>query len=125
MLYDVELEVAMQPAGADVETIISRTNYREMYYSAAQQLAHHSSSGCAMNCGDLLGSGTISGPEKSSLGSLLEISWGGKEPLTLDSGETRTFIEDGDRMTLRGHAQGDGYRIGFGECTAAILPAIE
>ena len=123
MLYNIDLEVGMQAAGSDVETIISRTNYREMYYSSAQQLAHHSSSGCAMNCGDLLGSGTISGPDKSSLGSLLEISWGGKEPLTLDCGETRTFIEDGDRMTLRGHAQGDGYRIGFGECTAAILPA--
>jgi len=123
MLFDIDLEVAMQPAGSGAETVISQTNYGEMYYSAAQQLAHHSSSGCAMNCGDLLGSGTISGPDKSSLGSLLEISWGGKEPFTLDSGETRTFIEDGDRMTLRGHAQGDGYRIGFGECTATILPA--
>ncbi len=125
LLYDIDLEVAMQPDAADVETIISRTNYREMYYSAAQQLAHHSSSGCAMNCGDLLGSGTISGPDKSSLGSLLEISWGGKEPFTLNNGESRTFIEDGDRLTLRGHAQGNGYRIGFGECTATILPAIE
>ncbi|MEP1207482.1 MAG: fumarylacetoacetase [Rhizobiaceae bacterium] len=123
MLYDIDLQVAMQPAGSEVETIISKTNYREMYYSAAQQLAHHSSSGCAMNCGDLLGSGTISGPDKSSLGSLLEMSWGGKESLTLDCGATRTFIEDGDRLTLRGHAQGDGYRIGFGECQGAILPA--
>lgn len=124
MSYDIELQVVMQPAGSDNETVISNTNYKEMYYSAAQQLAHHSSSGCAMNCGDLLGSGTISGPDKSSLGSLLEISWGGKEPFTLDGGETRTFIENGDRMTLRGHAQGDGYRIGFGECTASILPAL-
>ena len=125
MLYDIELEVGMTPAGSDDETIISKTNYSEMYYSAAQQLAHHSSSGCAMNSGDLLGSGTISGPDKTSLGSLLEISWGGKEPLTLNGGETRTFIEDGDTMVLRGHAQGDGYRIGFGECRATILPAVE
>ena len=125
MLYDIELEVGMTPAVSDDETIISKTNYREMYYSAAQQLAHHSSSGCAMNSGDLLGSGTISGPDKSSLGSLLEISWGGKEPLTLNGGETRTFIEDGDTMVLRGHAQGDGYRVGFGECRATILPAVE
>lgn len=125
MLYDIQLEVAMQPEGAHQETVISRTNYREMYYSAPQQLAHHSSSGCSMNIGDLLGSGTISGPEKDTLGSLLEISWGGKEPLTLDTGETRTFIEDGDTMTLRGHAQGDGYRIGFGECVATILPALD
>ncbi|MTI16151.1 fumarylacetoacetase [Rhodobacteraceae bacterium RKSG542] len=124
MLYDIELEVSMLPNGGDKATTIARTNYNNMYYSAAQQLAHHASSGCKMNTGDLLGSGTISGPEKTQYGSLLEISWGGKEPLTLDSGETRTFIEDGDTMTLTGWAQGDGYRIGFGECTGSILPAL-
>ena len=124
MLYDIDLQVLLAPEGS-APTIITRTNYKEMYYSSAQQLAHHSSSGCAMNIGDLLGSGTISGPDKDTLGSLLEISWGGKEPLILDTGETRTFIEDGDKMTLRGHAQGDGYRIGFGECTGTILPALE
>jgi fumarylacetoacetase len=95
-----------------------------MYYSAAQQLCHHTTSGCAMRVGDLLGSGTISGPGKDSRGSLLEISWGGKEPLTLDSGEARTFLEDGDTLTLRGHASGDGYRIGFGDCSGTILPAV-
>ncbi|HFC04307.1 MAG TPA: fumarylacetoacetase, partial [Rhizobiales bacterium] len=89
-----------------------------------QQLAHHASSGCKMNVGDLLGSGTISGPDKSQYGSLLEITWGGKEPLALDGGEQRTFIEDGDALTLTGWAQGQGYRIGFGECTGTILPAI-
>lgn len=123
MLYDVELEVLMQPEAASRPTTISRANYRHMYYSAAQQLTHHASSGCKMNTGDLLGSGTISGPEKSQFGSLLEITWGGKEPLTLDTGETRTFIEDGDTLTLTGWAQGDGYRIGFGECAGKILPA--
>ena len=76
-----------------------------------------------MNTGDLLGSGTISGPEKGNRGSLLELSWGGKEPLTLDSGEQRTFLEDGDEVTLTGHAQGDGYRIGFGACAGKILPS--
>ncbi len=124
MLYDIELEVGLAPEGQG-ETTISRTNYSQMYYSAAQQLAHHTTSGCPMRVGDLLGSGTISGPEKSQRGSLLELSWGGKEPLALDSGETRSFLEDGDRLTLRGHAQGNGYRIGFGECTGKILPAAQ
>lgn len=124
MLFDIDLSIDMQPAGGAPETI-ARTNYNEMYYSAAQQLAHHASSGCAMNAGDLLGSGTISGAEKHQRGSLLELSWGGKEPLTLQNGQSRSFIEDGDTLTLRGHAQGDGYRVGFGACTGTILPAIE
>ncbi|MEX0302653.1 MAG: fumarylacetoacetase, partial [Leisingera sp.] len=75
--------------------------------------------------GDLLGSGTISGPVKESRGSLLELSWGGKEPLTLDSGEERSFIADGDTLTLKGAAKGDGYTIGFGDCTGTVLPALE
>ena len=123
-LYDIDLSVIIQPEGGAQE-VIARTNYREMYYSAAQQLTHHASSGCAMNAGDLLGSGTISGPEKSQRGSLLELSWGGKEPLTLQDGSTRSFIEDGDTMILTGHAQGDGFRIGFGACAGRILPAID
>jgi fumarylacetoacetase len=122
MLYDIDLAVRMAPRGK-APTTIARTNYNQMYYSAAQQLTHHASSGCAMNVGDLLGSGTISGPEKSQRGSLLELSWGGKEPLTLDTGEARTFIEDGDTMTLLGAAKGDGYQIGFGPCTGTIRPA--
>lgn len=125
MFYDVELEVHMQPEGAAEPTIIAQTNFRELYYSAAQQLAHHSSSGCAMNTGDLLGSGTISGPEKTSYGSLLELTWGGKEPLMLKGGVTRSFIEDGDTLTLVGCAEGDGYRIGFGTCSGKILPALK
>ncbi len=123
MLYDIALEVTMKPRGAARETTISRTNYKHMYYSAAQQLAHHAIGGCKMNTGDLLGSGTISGPEKDQFGSLLELTWGGKEPLTLDTGEERHFIEDGDTLTLTGWAQGDGHRIGFGTCTGRILPA--
>ncbi|HIG36497.1 MAG TPA: fumarylacetoacetase, partial [Oceanospirillaceae bacterium] len=94
-----------------------------MYWSSAQQLAHHSSSGCAMQTGDLLGSGTISGTTKDSLGSLLELTWNGKTPLTLASGEQRCFVENGDTLTLRGHCQGDGFRIGFGSAVGKILPA--
>jgi fumarylacetoacetase len=123
-LFDIALEVTMAPAGKPATTI-ARTNYSQMYYSSAQQLAHHASSGCAMSTGDLLGSGTISGPEKSERGSLLELTWGGKEPLTLDSGETRSFLEDGDCLTLTGAAQGDGYQIGFGSCTGTIQPAVK
>ncbi|MCZ4365784.1 fumarylacetoacetase [Sulfitobacter dubius] len=123
-LYDIDLSVMLQPEGGAAEEI-ARTNYREMYYSAAQQLTHHASSGCAMNAGDLLGSGTISGPEKSQRGSLLELSWGGKEPITLADGSSRSFVEDGDTLTLTGHAQGDGFRVGFGCCTGKIRPAID
>ena len=122
MLYDIDLEVGLTPEGK-TESIISRTNYKEMYYSSAQQLAHHTTSGCPMRVGDLLGSGTISGPVKDSRGALLELSWGGKEPITLDTGETRSFLEDGDTLTLRGAAKGDGYRIGFGACAGKLLPA--
>ncbi|KIC35072.1 fumarylacetoacetase [Leisingera sp. ANG-M7] len=124
MLYDIDLEVTLAPEGKEATTI-ARTNYKEMYYSAAQQLAHHTTSGSPMNAGDLLGSGTISGPTKESRGSLLELSWGGKEPLTLDTGEERSFIADGDTLTLKGAAKGDGYTIGFGDCTGTVLPALE
>lgn len=124
MLYDIGLEVTMAPEGQEATTI-ARTNYKEMYYSAAQQLAHHTTSGCPMNAGDLLGSGTISGAAKDSRGSLLELSWGGKEPLTLDTGEERSFLADGDTLTLRGAARGDGYTIGFGDCTGTVLPALD
>ena len=122
MLYDIALEVGLMPKGGQ-ETTISRTNYAEMYYSAAQQLAHHTTSGCPMNVGDLLGSGTISGPTKDSRGSLLELGWGGKEPIAINGG-TRSFIEDNDTLTLRGHAQGAGYRIGFGDCAGKVIPAL-
>ena len=123
MLYNIDLTVDLAPSGK-TPTTITRTNYAEMYYSSAQQLAHHTTSGCQMNAGDLLGSGTISGAEKHERGSLLELSWGGKEPLTLDTGETRTFIEDGDTITLTGTAQGDGYQIGFGTCTGTVQAAL-
>lgn len=121
MLYDISLSVGLAPEGAD-EQIIARTNYAEMYYSAAQQLCHHTTSGCPMRTGDLLGSGTISGADRDARGSLLEMSWGGKEPISV-AGTTRSFLEDGDTLTLYGAAMGDGYRIGFGACTGTVLPA--
>nr|WP_299641239.1 fumarylacetoacetate hydrolase family protein [uncultured Tateyamaria sp.] len=114
--------MTMTPAGK-VATTTARTNYNQMYYSAAQQLAHHASSGCIIQIGDLLGSGMISAPEKSQRGSLLELTWGGKEPLTLDTGETRSFIEDGDTLTLHGATISDGFQTGFGSCTGTIKSA--
>ncbi|MEE2860936.1 MAG: fumarylacetoacetase [Pseudomonadota bacterium] len=102
--------------------MMARTNYNVMYYSSAQQLAHHTSSGCPMRVGDLLGSGTISGPERDQTGALLEMTEGGKLPVEVN-GESRVFLEDGDEIELYGFAQGDGYRIGFGPCTGRILPA--
>ncbi|MTH80107.1 fumarylacetoacetase [Paracoccus aestuariivivens] len=101
---------------------MARTNYNVMYYSSAQQLAHHTASGCPMRVGDLLGSGTISGPYISQTGALLEMTQGGRNPV-LVNGEERTFIQDGDEVSLFAHAQGQGYRIGFGPCTGTILPA--
>ena len=118
-LYDIELSVYL---GTEK---ISQTNARHLYFSAAQQVAHHSLGGCPMRTGDLLGSGTISGPTPGSFGSLMELSWNGEKPLKLKNGKTRTFIEDGDTLTLTGHAQGAGFRIGFGACTNVILPAID
>jgi fumarylacetoacetase len=122
-LYDIPLTVTLQPEGG-AETVIAQTNYAEMYYSAAQQLCHHATAGSPMNVGDLLGSGTISGPEKNNRGSMLELSWGGKEPIEIEGG-TRTFIEDNDTLVLKGAAQGDGYKIGFGDCAGQVLPALD
>ncbi len=124
-LYDIELDVLMQPNGSDTTTSLSKTSYSRMYYSAAEQLCHHAIGGCGMNAGDLLGSGTISGPTKAEYGSLMELSWAGREPFTLEGGQTRTFLEDGDTMTLRGAAKGDGFQIGFGDCVGTILPSVE
>ncbi len=123
-LYDIELEVLMQPETADKASVVAKTNYNRMYYSAAEQLCHHAIGGCEMTPGDLLGSGTISGPERGEYGSLMELSWAGREPFTLETGEQRGFIEDGDTLTLRGNARGDGYTIGFGDCSGKILPAV-
>jgi fumarylacetoacetase len=121
--YDMELDVALRAARMNQAASICRTNFKYMYWSSVQQLVHHASSGCAMNIGDLLGSGTISGPDKHQRGSLLEISWNGTEPVELAGGVKRAFLEDGDSLVMRGWCQGDGYRVGFGEVEGTILPA--
>jgi fumarylacetoacetase len=121
--YDLQLDVGLRATNGNEAISICRTNFKYMYWSSVQQLVHHASSGCAMNIGDLLGSGTISGPEKRERGSLLEISWNGTEPIELPGGVKRTFLEDGDSLTMRGWCQGDGYRVGFGEVEGTILPA--
>ncbi|MBV9563076.1 MAG: fumarylacetoacetase [Bradyrhizobium sp.] len=121
--YDMALEVGLRAGAMNIPRTICATNFKYMYWSSVQQLMHHASSGCAMNVGDLLGSGTISGPEKSQRGSLLEISWNGTEPVELAPGVSRTFLEDGDSLVMRGGCQGDGYRVGFGEVEGTILPA--
>jgi fumarylacetoacetase len=122
--YDLQLDVELRAAGVNTPTRICATNFKYMYWSSVQQLVHHASSGCAMNIGDLLGSGTISGPEKNQRGSMLEISWNGTEPVELPGGIKRTFLEDGDSLSFHGWCQGEGYRIGFGEVEGAILPAM-
>ncbi|MDC0108134.1 fumarylacetoacetate hydrolase family protein, partial [Paracoccaceae bacterium] len=124
MFYDISLTVSLTPQKGK-SSIITETNYKEMYYSSAQQIAHHSSSGCPMRVGDLIGSGTISGSQKSERGSMLELSWGGKEPLNLANGETRTFLEDLDTVTFQGKGKKEDFTIGFGNCTGTLLPALK
>jgi len=121
--YDLQLDVSLRAAAMNEAATICRTNFKYMYWSSVQQLVHHASSGCAMNVGDLLGSGTISGPEKDQRGSLLEISWNGSEPVELASGVSRTFLEDGDSLVMRGWCQGNGFRVGFGEVEGTIVAA--
>ncbi|MET0905733.1 MAG: fumarylacetoacetate hydrolase family protein, partial [Tardiphaga sp.] len=120
--YDLQLAVDLRAAAAQAAPICS-TNFKYMYWSSVQQLMHHASSGCAMTVGDLLGSGTISGPDRHQRGSLLEISWNGTEPFDLPGGGARTFLEDGDTLTMRGWCQGDGYRVGFGAVAGTIRPS--
>lgn len=121
--FDIQLEVTLQSARMDLPQVISRSNMKHLYWSIEQMLAHHTITGCNMRPGDLCGTGTISGPTEDSYGSLLELTWRGEEPIQLSSGEARTFLQDGDTLTMRGYCQGDGYRIGFGEVTGKILPA--
>ena len=104
--------------------VITRTNFQNLYWSIAQQLAHHTITGCNLEPGDLLASGTISGETEESRGCMLELTWRGANPLTLANGETRKWLEDGDTLTITGWCQGDGYRIGFGEVTGRILPVV-
>lgn len=124
-LFDIQLEAQIQTAKMDAPQTITRSNCRNLYWSIAQQLAHHTVGGCNLQPGDLLASGTISGPEEEARGSLLELTWRGANPLQLSGGETRKWLEDGDRLTITGWSEGAGYRVGFGEVTGRVLPPID
>jgi fumarylacetoacetase len=121
--FDINLEVSLQPENSEVTTI-TKTNFKYMYWNVSQQLAHHTINGCNIQVGDMYASGTISGPSEDSYGSMLELTWNGKQPLKLVDGCERKFIEDGDTIVMRGYAQRENVRIGFGECTGKILPHI-
>ncbi|MEP6955357.1 MAG: fumarylacetoacetase [Chthoniobacterales bacterium] len=122
--YDIQLEARLQTATMDAPHVITRTNFRHLYWSMAQQLAHHTVGGCNLQPGDLLASGTISGPTEDSRGCMLELTWRGAQPLTLPNGETRKWLEDGDALSMTGWCEGEGYRVGFGEVRGRILPAL-
>lgn len=121
--FDIELEVALTTATMPERHVLSRSNFRYLYWSMTQQLAHHTCNGCNVRPGDLLASGTISGATPDSLGSMLELAWKGERPVELPNGETRKMLQDGDTVIMSGYAQGDDYRIGFGEVIGEIIPA--
>ncbi len=119
--FDIALKASI--ATADGETVICRSNFKHLYWSMAQQLAHHTVNGCNVRAGDLMASGTISGDTPESYGSLLELTWKGTKPLALHDGTERKFLNDGDTLIMRGHAEKDGVRVGFGEVLGEVLPA--
>lgn len=121
--YDINLEVSIRPEKGE-ETIVCNSNFKYMYWNMAQQLTHHTVNGCNVRVGDMLASGTISGKEENSYGSMLELAWAGSKPLTLKDGSQRVFIKDGDTVTMRGHAEKDGIRVGFGEVRTLVLPSL-
>ncbi|KAI8391350.1 fumarylacetoacetase-like protein [Radiomyces spectabilis] len=120
--YDVKLEVQIKPNGSSKFENIVLSNLKYMYWSITQQLAHHTINGCNMQPGDMCATGTISGPEKGSFGSLLEMTWNGKDKIALENGQERMFLEDGDEINITGFCETDSYRIGFGDCHGKILP---
>ncbi|MDP5028191.1 MAG: fumarylacetoacetase [Flavobacterium sp.] len=122
--FDINLEVIIHPENSE-ETVVSRSNFKYMYWSMAQQLAHHTINGCRVNSGDMMGSGTISGPTEDSFGSMLELSWGGQKPLKMNDGSERKFINDNDTVIIRGYCKKDNLRIGFGEVSSKLLPAVD
>ncbi len=121
--FDINLQVAITPESG-VETVVCNSNLKYMYWTMSQQLAHHTINGCRINSGDMMGSGTISGPTEDSFGSMLELTWGGKNPLKMKDGSERKFINDGDTVTMRGFCKNDSVRIGFGEVSSKLLPPI-
>jgi len=121
--FDINLEVAIKPETTE-ETIVSKSNFKHLYWTMSQQLAHHTINGCRINSGDMMGSGTISGPTEDSFGSMLELTWGGQNPIKMKDGSERKFINDGDTVIIRGFCQNDEIRIGFGEVSSKLLPPI-
>ena len=122
--FDITLSVELLPENADEATVVCETNFKYMYWSMAQQLTHHTITGCKVEVGDMMGSGTISGPTPESYGSMLEIAWNATKPVSLKDGETRSFIEDGDTVIMKGYSEKDGIRVGFGEVRGKVLPAL-
>ena len=120
--FDINLSVALKPEGSE-EKVVTNSNFKYMYWNMAQQLAHHTVNGCNIKTGDMYGSGTISGSDPNEYGSMLEITWRGTKPLTMPDGSERKFIQDGDTVIMRGHAEREGLRIGFGEVSTKVLPA--
>lgn len=122
--FNINLSVELLPENSDEATVVCDTNFKYMYWSMAQQLTHHTITGCKVEVGDMMGSGTISGPTPDSYGSMLEIAWNATKPVTLKGGETRSFIEDGDTVIMKGYSEKDGIRVGFGEVRGKVLPAL-
>lgn len=122
--FDINLEVLIAPESADA-TLVCQSNFKYMYWTMSQQLAHHTINGCRVNSGDMMGSGTISGSTEDSFGSMLELTWGGKNPLQMSDGSERKFINDGDTVIMKGFCQNDTVRIGFGEVSSKLLPPFE
>jgi len=121
--FDIDLEVSIKPPSTQESTVVSKSNFKYMYWTMKQQLVHHTVTGCNMRPGDLLASGTISGPESSSFGSMLEISWRGTKPVQMNGGGERKFLQDGDNVIMTGVCKGQGYNVGFGSVEGVVLPA--
>ncbi|CAD7002703.1 unnamed protein product [Ceratitis capitata] len=121
--FDIKLEISLKPEGGP-ESVISKSNYKYLYWTALQQIAHHTVTGCNVRPGDLMASGTISGETEDSYGSMLELSWRGSKTINLEGGATRKFLQDGDELIIRGRCERNGVRIGFGGCAGKVLPAI-
>ncbi len=122
--FDIHLEVAIEPENS-VSTVVSKSNFKYLYWNMAQQLAHHTSNGCPVNSGDMMGSGAISGPTPDSYGCMMELSWNGEKPVQLKEGGSRKFIDDNDTVIMKGYCKKNGVRIGFGEVSTKLLPVFK
>jgi fumarylacetoacetase len=120
--YDISLEVSIKPAGQEQPSVVTKSNFNHLYWTLTQQLAHHTINGCNLRPGDLLGTGTISGPEPESMGCLLELTWNGQNAISLN-GTPRKFLEDGDEVIFTGYCKGNGFNVGFGTCSGKVLPS--